>query len=57
MEIRNINLMFEKETDRACESGFYAFEKIMERQRQEKLKSKTYFVIDKNNELVTAFPL
>ena len=47
---RNINLMFEKETNRACESGFYAFEKIMEKQKHEKLKSKTYFVIDKNSE-------
>lgn len=46
---RNINLMFEKETKRACESGYYSFEKIMEKQDSGKLKSKTYFVIDKDS--------
>lgn len=46
---RNINLMFEKETSRACESGFYSFEKILQKQEELKLKSKTYFVIDKES--------
>ena len=45
---KKINLMFEKETSRACESGYYSFEKIMERQSQTDLNSKTFFVIDKN---------
>lgn len=41
----NSVLMFEKETAKAGESGYYVFEKIMARKD---LKSKVYFVIDKN---------
>ena len=40
-------LLFEKETFKANESGYYVFEKIME--RKENIKSKVYFVIDKNS--------
>ncbi len=43
---KNIILMFEKETSKANESGYYVFEEIMRRNSQ---KSKTYFVIDKNS--------
>ena len=47
---RKINLMFEKETGRACESGYYSFEKIIEKQIKDNLNSKTFFVIDKNSD-------
>ena len=39
-------LMFEKETAKAGESGYYIFEKIMS--RKDEVKNKVYFVIDKN---------
>lgn len=42
---KNIILMFEKESRKANESGYYIFEKIMKLKNP---KSKTYFVIDKN---------
>ncbi len=42
---KDIVLLFEKETAKANESGYYVFEKIME---QKNLKSKVCFVIDKN---------
>ena len=42
---KDIVLMFEKETNRACESGYYIFEKI---NQLKDLKSKVYFVINKN---------
>ena len=43
----NSALLFEKETFKANESGYYVFEKIME--RKEDINSKVYFVIDKNS--------
>ena len=43
---KNIILMFEKETNKANESGYYIFDKIM---KKKNLKSKVYFVIDKNS--------
>ena len=42
----NSVLLFEKETAKANESGYYVFEKIMS--RKDSLKSKVYFVIDKH---------
>ena len=42
---KNIVLMFEKESKRAEESGYYIFEKIQDRKFK---KTKTYFIIDKN---------
>lgn len=42
---KNIVLLFEKETSKANESGYYVFEKIME---EKNLKSDVYFVIDRN---------
>lgn len=42
---KEVILMFEKETKKASESGYYVFEKLMELKN---LKSKIYFVIDKN---------
>ena len=45
---KNIVLMFEKETAKANESGYYVFERLMEENAKNKLKSKVYFVIDKN---------
>ena len=46
---RKINLLFEKETGKANESGYYVFEKIMEQNEKEKLKSRNYFIIDKES--------
>ena len=46
---RKINLMFEKETNKANESAYYMFEKIMEKQKNEKLKTRTYFIINKTS--------
>lgn len=46
---KKINLMFEKETGKANESGWYIFEKIMQYYQQKKKKSNTYFIIDKNS--------
>lgn len=46
---KKINLLFEKETNRASESGYYSFEKIMEYDKKYNLDSKNYFVIDKNS--------
>lgn len=46
---KRINLMFEKETMKANESGWYVFEKIMEYTKKHKSKSHTYFIIDKNS--------
>lgn len=43
----NSVLMFEKETNKAGESGYYVFEKIMS--RKDSLKANVYFVIDKNS--------
>lgn len=45
---KNIVLMFEKETAKANESGYYVFERLMEENAKNKLNSKIYFVIDKN---------
>lgn len=45
---KNIVLMFEKETAKANESGYYVFERLMEENAKNKLNSKVYFVIDKN---------
>lgn len=54
---KNINLMFEKETRKANESGYYVFEKIM---AEKNLKSKTFFVIDKDcddfNKVISKYP-
>lgn len=47
---KKINLMFEKETSRACESGYYSFEKIIDKQINGNLDSRTYFVIDKDSD-------
>ncbi len=43
---KNIVLMFEKETNKANESGYYVFSKIMERKN---LKAKVFFVINKGS--------
>lgn len=48
-KLKHINLMYEKESNKANESGFYMFEKIAERENKIKSKSATYFVIDKNS--------
>ena len=45
---KNKILMFEKETSRAEESGYYMFEKIMEEKQKNGIKNIPYFVIDKN---------
>ncbi len=45
---KNIILMFEKETAKANESGYYVFERLMEENDKKPLSSKIYFVIDKN---------
>ena len=47
---KSINLVFEKEGMRACESGYYIFEKIMEYYKKNGLKSNTYFIINKKSE-------
>lgn len=46
---QNINLMFEKESLKANESGYYVFTKIMEMKNKEKTNKKTYFIIDENS--------
>lgn len=47
---QNINLIFEKEGMRACESGYYIFEKIMKYYKENNnSKSSTYFIIDKKS--------
>ena len=46
MKKENMILMFEKETNKANESGFYVFEKIM---GLKNLKTKVYFIINKNS--------
>lgn len=50
-------LLFEKETRKANESGYYVFEEIM---RRKDVKSKVYFVIDKNcpdfNKVYSKYP-
>ena len=43
---KDLVLLFEKETKRAEESGYYVFEKIIEKKLD---KTKAYFVIDKNS--------
>lgn len=43
---RDLVLLFEKETKRAEESGYYVFEKILEKKLS---KTKAYFIIDKNS--------
>ena len=45
----HINLVFEKETMKANESGYYVFEKIMQYYKEKNKKSNTYFIIDKNS--------
>lgn len=50
MPDRKVNLLFEKETNKANESGYYVFEKIMELENNRKLDSKNYFVIDKKSD-------
>lgn len=45
---KNIVLMFEKETAKANESGYYVFETLMAENEKSPLNSKVYFVIDKN---------
>lgn len=47
INLGQINLLFEKETNKASESGYYTFEKIMS--RKDELNSKNYFIIDKNS--------
>jgi len=47
---RNTNLMFEKESNKADESGYYVFEKIMEQSTKLARSSKTYFILDKDHE-------
>jgi hypothetical protein len=42
----NTNLLFEKESRRAEESGFYVFEKIIEYSEEHSLKSNNYFILD-----------
>ena len=44
--IKPVNLMFEKETNRACESGYYIFEKIMELKNT---KSNVYFILNEKS--------
>ena len=44
---KDIVLMFEKETAKANESGYYVFERLMEENEKNKLNSKVFFVIDK----------
>ncbi len=43
---KDIVLLFEKETKRAEESGYYVFEKIIDKKLN---KTKAYFIIDKNS--------
>ena len=43
---KNIILMFEKESNKANESGFYVFERLM---KLKKLKTKVFFIINKNS--------
>jgi len=43
---KDLVLLFEKETKRAEESGYYIFEKIIEKKLN---KTKAYFIIDKNS--------
>ena len=54
---KDVVLMFEKETNRACESGYYVFEKI---NQLKNLKTKVYFVINKDcadyNKVKTKYP-
>lgn len=45
---KNKILMFEKETARAEESGYYMFEKIMKEKEKDSIKNTPYFIIDKN---------
>lgn len=47
---KNINLIFEKEGMRACESGYYVFEKIMNYYKENSnSKTNTYFIIDEKS--------
>lgn len=43
---RKINLFFEKESERAQESGYYMFEKIVKYASKHNLKSSNYFILD-----------
>lgn len=47
---KKIILMFEKETNKANESGYYMFEKIMQNRKSKNIKSKVYFVINKQSQ-------
>ena len=47
---KDIVLLFEKETNKANESGFYIFEKIMKLYLNNKIKTKPFFIINKSSQ-------